>query len=185
MWEARPLEASEISEFVEQQEKGAETHMYAVSFSISVLAVLVALVTVMSHRAHTAAVLNQARASDEWGLYQAKKVRQSNIATTISMLQVLQPGSAAAQTQIAAFQKHTSKWDNDLAESEHRAHALEERVEAEEHRASRFDSGEALLQIGVVLASITLLTRQRAYWLVALAIGAAGVVFASLGFLTR
>ena len=179
------MEASEISEFVEQQEKASETRMYAVSFSISVLAVLVALVTVLSHRAHTAAVLNQARASDEWSLYQAKRIRQSNIATTISLLQVLKPGDAAAQAQIETFRQHTAKWDSDLAEAEHRAHGLEEQVEAEEHRASRFDAGEALLQIGVVLASITLLTRQRIYWLVALAIGAMGLLFGLSGFLAH
>ncbi|GAA3769666.1 DUF4337 domain-containing protein [Terriglobus aquaticus] len=179
------MEASEISEFMEQQEKASETHMMAVSFSISVLAVLVALVTVLSHRAHTAAVLNQSRASDEWNLYQAKKIRQSNIATTISLLQVLKPGDAAAEKQIADFRQHTSKWDSDLSESEHRAHALEMQVEAEEHRASRYDAGEALLQIGVVLASITLLTRQRIYWLVALAIGLVGLGYGAAGLLAH
>ena len=58
-------------------------------------------------------------------------------------------------------------------------------MEAAEHRAGRFDAGEALLQISVVLASITLLTRQRIYWLVALAIGTAGVLFAALGLLAH
>lgn len=179
------MEANEISEFIEQQEKASESHMYAVSFSISVLAVLVALVTVLSHRAHTAAVLNQARASDEWGLYQAKKIRQSGITTTVDLLSVLKPGDAAAQERITAYKQHTAKWDADLAESEHRARELEEKVEMEEHHASRFDAGEALLQIGVVLASITLLTRQRIYWFVALTIGTAGVIFAALGFIAH
>ena len=179
------MEANEIAEFVEQQEKASETHMYAVSFSISVLAVLVALVTVLSHRAHTAAVLDQARASDEWGLYQAKKIRQSGISTTVDLLNVLKPGDAAAQARIAEYKQHTAKWDADLAESEHRARELEEQVEVAEHRAGRFDAGEALLQIGVVLASITLLTRQRIYWFVALTIGVAGVLFAGLGLLTH
>ena len=68
------MEANEINEFVEGLEKGAEAHQYAVSFSISLLAVLVALATVLSHRAHTEAVLQQARATDEWNLYQAKKI---------------------------------------------------------------------------------------------------------------
>ncbi|WP_419804113.1 DUF4337 domain-containing protein [Terriglobus sp.] len=176
------MEASEIQEFVEQQEKASETHMYAVSFSISVLAVLVALVTVLSHRAHTAAVLNQARASDEWGLYQAKKIRQSSINTTVDLLNVLKPGDAAAKARIAEYKQHTAKWDADLLASEHRARELEEQVETEEHHASRYDAGEALLQIAVVLASITLLTHQRIYWFVALSIGGVGVIFAALGF---
>lgn len=177
------MEANEIHEFVEDLEKGGESGLYAVSFSIAVLAMLVALATVLSHRAHTEAVLQQARASDEWGLYQAKKIRQSNIATSSDLLQVLAPNSAAAAAKLDEYRKHTAKWDDDLKVSEERARGLEEDVEHAEHRASRYDSGEALLQIAVVLSSVTLLTRQRIYWLVGLAIGVAGLLFAGLGLL--
>lgn len=177
------MEANEIQEFIEGQEKAAEGHMYAVSFSISVLAVLVALVTVSSHRAHTAAVLNQARASDEWGLYQAKKIRQTSIASASDMLMVLAQANPAAMQKLQDYRSHTAKWDADLKESEERAHKLEEQVEIAEHRAGRFDAGEALLQIAVVLASITLLTRQRVYWVVALIVGVVGLVFSAFGFL--
>ena len=179
------MEASEVQEFVEQQESARESHMMAVSFSISVLAVLVALVTVLSHRAHTAAVLNQARASDEWGLYQAKKIRQTSIQSTSDLLVVLAPNNPAAAAKLQDYKMHTAKWDADLAESDHKARELEEQVEGAEHRASRFDAGEALLQIAVVLASITLLTRKRLYWFVALGLGAAGSVFATFGYLVH
>lgn len=177
------MEANEVHEFVEGLEKGGEAGQYAVSFSISVLAVLVALATVLSHRAHTEAVLQQARATDEWGLYQAKKIRQSNIATSGDLLQVLAPSSTAAAAKLDEYRKHTAKWDDDLKESEEKARGLEEGVESAEHRASRYDSGEALLQIAVVLSSVTLLTRQRIYWLAGLVIGAAGLVFAGMGLL--
>lgn len=179
------MEANEIQEFVEQQEGARENHMYAVSFSISVLAVLVALVTVLSHRAHTGAVLNQARASDEWALYQAKKMRQTSIHTTGDLLTILAPTNPATIGKLSGYKSQTAKWDADLLEEEHHARELEERVEAEEHRAGRYDAGEALLQIAVVLASITLLTRQRIYWFTALTIGAIGLLFAASGFLTR
>ncbi len=179
------MEANEIQEFVEQQEGARENHMMAVSFSISVLAVLVALVTVLSHRAHTAAVLDQARASDEWGLYQAKKIRQTSIQSTSDLLVVLAPGNAAASAKLQDYKAHTAKWDADLAESEHRARGLEEQVEGAERRAGRFDAGEALLQIAVVLASITLLTRRRLYWLAAMGLGVAGAAFAAAGYLVH
>ena len=179
------MEANEINEFVEGLEKGGEAHQYAVSFSISVLAVLVALATVLSHRAHTEAVLQQARATDEWNLYQAKKIRQSNIATTSDLLTVLAPNNAAAAAKLGEYKKHTAKWDDDLKESDKQAHELEADVATAEHKASRFDSGEALLQIAVVLSSVTLLTRQRVYWLFGLLVGAGGLVFAALGLLVR
>ena len=42
--------------------------------------------------------------------------------------------------------------------------------------------GEALLEIGLVIASITLLTRQRGYWFLGMAFGMVGIVAALLGF---
>ena len=47
-----------------------------------------------------------------------------------------------------------------------------------EAQAARYDLGEALLQIAVVLSSITLLTRKRAYFLLGLSLGATGIVVA-------
>ena len=177
------MEPEEISEFVESVEKGGEAKLFEVSFSISVLAVLVALATVLGHRAHTEAVLEQARATDEWNLYQAKKIRQSNIATTSDLLTVLAPNNTAAALKLKEYKEHTAKWDDDLKESDEKAREFEGEVAVAEKRASRYDSGEALLQIAVVLASVTLLTRQRVYWMVALAIGACGLVSAAMGFL--
>lgn len=179
------MEADEIREFVEGQEKGGESHLYVVSFSISVLAVMVALTTVLAHRSHTEAVLQQARASDEWNLYQAKKIRQSNIATTSDLLTVLAPTSAEAKATLDGYKKHTAKWDEDLKESEEKARELEGDVAHAERQASRYDSGEALLQIAVVLSSVTLLTRQKVYWLFGLCVGTGGLVFALTGLLLR
>ncbi len=179
------MEASEVHEFVESVEKGGEARQYAVSFSISVLAVMVALATVLSHRAHTEAVLQEARATDEWNLYQAKRIRQNTIATTSDLFQVLAPGSPAAAAKLDDYHKRTAKWDDDLKESEEKARDLEKDVVKAEHRASRYDSGEALLQIAVVLASVTLLTRQQIYWFLGLIIGAAGLLFAAMGLLVR
>jgi hypothetical protein len=56
--------------------------MRHVSLAISVLAVLVAMVTVLGHRTHTEAILMQTRAADQWNQYQAKKIRQGQVSTT-------------------------------------------------------------------------------------------------------
>jgi hypothetical protein len=52
-----------------------------------------------------------------------------------------------------------------------------------ERQAERFDLGEALLQISVVLCSVTLFTRKKLYFFMGLAIGAAGLVFAASALL--
>ena len=80
------MEADEVQELEEQAEKARENSLRPVSFTMSVLAVLVAVTTVLGHRTHTEAVLEQARASDQWNLYQAKKIRQYNTELTVDLL---------------------------------------------------------------------------------------------------
>src|SRR2546428_3319423 len=46
-----------------------------VSVTISILAVLVAGVTLLGHRAHTEELFRQSQAADRWAQYQAKSVR--------------------------------------------------------------------------------------------------------------
>ena len=48
-----------------------------------------------------------------------------------------------------------------------------------EAKAVRFDLGEALLQISVVLSSITLFTRRRSFFMGGLGLGVAGVAIAA------
>ncbi len=62
---------------------------------------------------------------------------------------------------------------------------MEAKVEKAEARANRFDLGEALLEIGLVVTSITLLTRKRIYWFIGLGFSAVGIAAGFLGFLAR
>jgi hypothetical protein len=178
------MEANEAQELAEQQEKALENNMKPVSFTMAVLAVLVAIVTVMGHRTHTEAVLLQAQASDQWNLYQAKKIRQNDTELATDLLSALAVRDAAAGQKLSdGYNAHEQKWTEDLKEEAAKAESLEGEVKLAEHRANRFDLGEALLEIGLVVSSITLLTRLRAYWYLGVAFGIAGVIVASLGFL--
>lgn len=181
------MEPTEAQELQEQHEEAARNRsLHPVSFTISVLAVLVAIVTVLGHRSHTHAVLHQARASDQWNFYQARKIRQYDTQLTVDLLTALplrDPG--AANKILDGYKSHLQKWNQDLTESENNARQLEEEVRKAERRADRFDLGEALLEIGLVITSITLLTRQRGYWYLGMGFGAAGIVAAALGFLVR
>ena len=55
---------------------------------------------------------------------------------------------------------------------------LEEKVEYAEARADRFDLSEALLEIGLVITSVTLLTRSRRYWYLGMVFSLCGVISA-------
>lgn len=180
------MEPNEAQELQEQQEKGLEGRMKPVSFSMAVLAVLVAIVTVMGHRSHTEAVLLQAKASDQWNLYQAKKIRQNDTELATDLLSALAVRDPAAGKKLAdGYNAHEEKWTEDLKEEQNEALKLEAEVKLAERKADRFDLGEALLEIGLVVSSITLLTRLRAYWYMGLIFGVAGVIVASFAFTVR
>jgi hypothetical protein len=177
------MEADEVQEFANQMkesgEKGGES-LKTISLGISILAVLVAMVTVLGHRSHTEAILMQSRAADQWNLYQAKKIRMDNLSVDVDLL-ALQPSSdpTAVAAKTKEYQAHIEKWKQDLIEEQEKAQDFEKEVDHAEHQAARYDLGEALLQIAVVLCSITLFTRRRAYFLLGLTLGAAGIVVAA------
>jgi hypothetical protein len=180
------MEPTEIEEFRKQMQEGGETNLTYVSLAISILAVMVAMVTVVGHRTHTEAVLNQAKASDQWNEYQAKKIRQSEYVVASDLL-TLQPSanSAAVEHKLAEYKSHNEKWNADLEEESNKAKEFEAEVAKSESAASHFDLGEALLQIAVVLSSITLLTRQKAFFFGGLLLGIAGAIIAATGFLVH
>lgn len=178
------MDAQEAHELEEQHEHAAhEPSLRPVSFTISVLAVVVAIVTVLGHRTHTEAVLYQNRATDDWNLYQAHKIRQYDTQLISDLLATLPIRDQAAANKITdSYKSHLQKWNEDLTEAQNKAHDDQEEVRRAERRADRFDLGEALLEIGLVITSITLLTRQRGYWYFGIAFGIAGIVAAALGF---
>lgn len=185
------MEPTEIQEFSEKMKESAESRrggesLTKISLAISILAVLVAMVTVLGHRTHTEAVLAQSRAGDQWNEYQAKKIRSDQIGVAIDLL-ALQPSSntAAVEKKLEEYRIHREKWKDELAEEMNKARELEAEVGHAEHQASRYDLGEALLQIAVVLCSITLFTRRKLYFFLGLSLGAAGILFAATGLLVH
>jgi len=181
------MEANEAHELQEHAEHGShESAMRPVAFTMSVLAVLVAITTVLGHRTHTDAVLYQNKATDQWNFYQAHKIRSNDTALAADLLGAVTVVNKEAAAKIAkAYADHEAKWAGDLKDEQQKAEALEAKVEQAEARASRFDLGEALLEIGLVITSVTLLTRRRWYWYFGMAFAVVGIASAISAFLLK
>jgi len=176
------MEPTEINEFSNQMKEAGESGepLTHISLAISILAVLVAMVTVLGHRSHTEAVLEQARAADMWNHYESHKIRSDQMTATDDLLR-FQPNSngAAVEKKLADDSAHQQKWQLQLNEEEKQGHEFEAGVERAEQRALHYDIGEALLQISVVLCSVTLFTRRKLYFFIGLGIGAGGLLAAA------
>lgn len=181
-----PTEIQEFSDHLKEANEGGGESLKTISLAISILAVLVALVTVLGHRTHTEAVLMQSRAGDQWNEYQAKKIRMDNLSVTVDLLDTqptTNPATTAAKRE--EYKAHIAKWKQDLAEEQVKAREFEAEVTRSERQAARYDLGEALLQIAVVLSSITLFTRNRGYFFLGLALGTVGLVVAASALLVH
>jgi Domain of unknown function (DUF4337) len=173
------MEVNEVQELKEHAEQGAESALRPVAFTMSLLAVMVAVTTVLGHRTHTEAVLNQNKATDQWNEYQAHKIRSNDTALMSDLLGVVTIADKDAAAKIAkSYADHQEKWTETTKEDKEKAEALETKVEQAEARANRFDLAEALLEIGLVITSVTLLTRSRIYWYLGIIFSIGGIASA-------
>jgi len=174
----------------EMHEHAEETHRHPtllpVSFTMSVLAVMVAVVTLLGHRAHTEEVVAQIRATDTWAEYQAVNTRRHTYEVFGEFVEITPPRDpAAAKKMHDSFLAQSDQYDKRRTQLRGEAEHLEEEVRHEARRADRFDFGEALLEVALVITSITLLTRRRPFWYLVTAIAIVGAVVAATGLALR
>jgi uncharacterized protein DUF4337 len=178
--ETLPMEANEAQELQEHAEHGAhESSMRPVAFTMSVLAVLVAVTTVLGHRTHTDALLFTINKTDMWNEYQAQKIRSTDTGNTADLMSVLTVADKEkAAAKLKGYADHQAKWTSDFEKDQEQAKEFDEKFEQAEVRAIRFDLSETLLEIGLVVTSVTLLTKSRIYWFLGLGFAAAGILSA-------
>jgi hypothetical protein len=157
-----------------------------VSLTISILAVLVAGATLLGHRAHTEELLLQSRATDQWSYYQAKNIRFHEVQGIADLLGALAPADKQKTEALREkYLKEMERYEADKEDISEKAKEYETERDSISRRADRFDGGEALLEVGLVICSITLLTRRRLFWLTGVLIGAVGVATALTGLFLR
>jgi hypothetical protein len=163
-------------------EHGDNPFTLPVSVTISILAVLVAGATLLGHRAHTEELLLQSQATDQWAYYQAKNIRLHEVQAVADMLGALAPqDKEKTATLREKYAKEGERYSGEKDDISDKAKELEKERDRVSRRADRFDGGEALLEVGLVICSITLLTKRRVFWFFGMLIGAAGVVMALTG----
>ncbi len=175
-------EADELKEAAERAKESKE--LAPVSLTMAILAVFVATVSLMGHRAHTEEILLQTRATDEWSYYQAKNMRRNNLEALDDVLTALENTKAERAEEVRKrFHDEIEKYRDQQKDIQGEARNLESEVQRASRRADRFDLGEVFLEIALVVTSITLLTDKRAYWYFGFVLAAIGLICAASGFL--
>jgi hypothetical protein len=179
--------ADEAQELREQAEKAREDKsLAAVSLTMAVLAVFVAVVSLLGHRAHTEEVVLQAKSSDQWAYYQAKNIREHEDALFGDLAAVVTSNDAGAMTKFREkAQQEAERYKHDKEGIQDEARKLEQEVAKERNRADLFDLAEVFLEIGLVVTSITLLSGRRIFWHLGIVLSVVGVAVAVIGLIVH
>jgi hypothetical protein len=177
----------ELHEMQENAEHSAgNPSLIPVTFTMAVLAVVLAATTLLGHRSHTEELLMQSKATDQWAYYQAKNIRVHNYELFLDLLSVATVKDPAQGDQVKKkYTQAMTHSEEELQKIKSEAGAFEREVAEAQRRANRFDLGEVCLDAAIVIASLTLLTKRREFWQLGILIGVAGLGIALTGFLVH
>jgi len=155
-----------------------------VAVTLSILAVLVAIATLLGHRASTEEIILQTKATDQWALFQAKNIRLHEMQGFADLLGTLSPvDKEKTEALRAKYLKETDRYEQEKDEVSEQAKELEKERESSSRRADRYEAGEVILEIALIICSLTLLTKKRIFWLSGIALGLIGLGTTLSGFL--
>jgi phosphoribosyl-ATP pyrophosphohydrolase len=175
----------ELGELQEHAEHGAEHHgMAPVTMTMAILAVLVAAITLLGHRAHTEEIVKSTEKADQYAYYNANKNFGQSYEIAASELAALdvqhnEKTAALGESWLKKAEHYTEK----IEEIQKKAEEAGAEVVLAQKRADKFDLAEVLLECALVISSITLLTKNRLFWYMGIVLGLAGVALGALGLM--
>jgi len=174
-------EIHELHEHAEEAHR--DPSLIPVTLSMAILAVVLAAISLLSHRAHTEELLLQNKATDQWAFFQARSIRRHTYELFLDLLTAVDLKDPTTANKLK--EKYSSEIQRDKDEQDDissQARELETEVVTARHKANRYDLGEVCLEVGVVLASLTLLTHRKIFWQLGCLAGLAGLAAALTGF---
>ena len=190
------MSAHENLEHVEHAEHASHGGNKKIALLISVLALFLAFSETLGKSAQTTAITLNVTSNDLWAFFQAKTIRMTVLGTASEQLQVAADTSTDAAAKatmlktIDGWKKNAARY-NDEPETNEGRKQLAARAKAAEHqrdealaRYHNYEFASAAFQIGIVLASATIITGMMVLAWLSGALGVAGLAFTAFGLWT-
>jgi hypothetical protein len=186
------MSAQESMEHAEHAEH-ASSENKRIALLIAVIALFLALSETLGKGAQTESIAKNVEASNLWAFFQAKSIRHTVVQTAAEQGKLgvgaasSDAAKAAAEKQIDDWQKTAARYRSDPKTGEGQAELSERAKHAEEERDlatakyHHFELASAAFQIGIVLASATIITGMIALAWISGLLALAGLVFTALG----
>lgn len=163
-----------------------------VALTTAIFAVLLAITSLGGNNAMKEMLLAQQQASDQWAFYQAKVIREHLYRIQKLHLQVdlFERGSSMKpeareklESMLKNMAEEETKYGTEKKEIEKEAKNLEQERDVNRSKDPYFDYGEVLLQIAIVMASISIISGSCPVFYFALVSAILGTLFSLNGFL--
>ena len=182
------LEAHEHAEHAEHAAHEHDPFISRVSITVAVLAVLAATVgsleTIEAGGAITSAseaVLRQDQATDQWAEFQSDSIKKN-------IYGIAAAGGGANAQKYADTSKEEGGKQAEVRKKAQENEADRDKLlaasRAHEHRHHWLTAGATLLEIGIAICTVAIITRKRTFWLGSLALGAGGLALTAFAFLS-
>ncbi len=164
-----------------------------IALLIAVFALFLAIAETMAKSAQTDAINANVEASNLWAFFQARSIRQTVVRTAGEELAITRdaapesPAREAMTRQITAWRSTADRWESEPATGEGRRELSDRAKKAEAKRDKSykryhdFEVASAAFQIGIVLASATVITGAVGLAWIAGALGIVGAAFTAIG----
>jgi Domain of unknown function (DUF4337) len=188
------MSAHENMEHAEHAEHAAHGGNKGIALLIAVLALFLAFSETLGKSAQTKAITLNVTSNDLWAFFQAKTIRMTVVRTAgeqvqLSADQASDPtAKAALLKQVDTWKKVAARYDDDEESHEGRKQLSERAKEAEHERDEalaryhQYEFASAVFQIGIVLASATIITGMVVLGWISGLLGVLGLVFTGIGF---
>jgi Domain of unknown function (DUF4337) len=164
-----------------------------IALLIAVIALFLALSETLGKGAQTESISKNVEASNLWAFFQAKTIRRTVMQTAADQTKLAltvindDAAKAAVQKQIEEWQKTAARYRSEPETGEGSEQLSERAKHAEEERDlatakyHHFELASAAFQIGIVLASATIITGMIVLAWISGALALAGLAFTALG----
>lgn len=181
----------ELPEPQELEEKKGDPFTKRVALTTAIFAVFLAITSLGGSNAMKEMLLAQQQASDQWSFYQAKVIRehlyrQQKQRLELDLLEkdTLKPEAKKRyEALLQETAKEAERYGKEKKDIRKEAEKLEHERDVNRNKDPYFDYAEVLLQIAIVMASISILAHSRSIFYFAIASAGLGALFSLNGFL--
>lgn len=150
-----------------------------VALTIAIFAVIQALIALRGDSASDDMQLAATKASNQWAYFQSKSVKQHMAEQQLHFLQLFKPeyiDNEIKEKLLLSLSADIKRYDKEKNDIKIAAEKAEADVILKDKVGSACDVGGLLVQLAIVLSSVSILTGQRSLWYSSFVLVAAGLL---------